>query len=272
MEERNLITQTIEDLLSKEQKKDVFYSMTYQEKFEAILGMESEKYKTAPDEVKRAMYNAWLELDNSTGFLNTDTITELETRLGIEGIDRWQEAEKRLFVDMDGTLAVYKPCNTLEKLYEKGYFADLEPMDNVLEGVRAYKKENPDVDVFILSAYLSDSRYTLQEKNEWLDYYLPEIDRPYRIFTECGQDKSMYIPGGIRENDCLLDDYSVNLFQWERAGGKGIKLMNGINGTKGKWRGERVSADKSPEKIGREIGRIMETDRLIRRNELGRQV
>lgn len=256
--------------LSIEEKQAVFDSMTYQEKFEAILGMESEKYKTAPGEVKRAMYNAWLELDNSTGFLNTDTITELETRLGIEGIDRWQEAEKRLFVDMDGTLAVYKSCNTLEKLYEKGYFADLEPMDNVLEGIRVYKAEHPDVEVFILSAYLSDSKYALQEKNEWLDYYLPEIDQTHRIYPECGQDKSAYIPGGVRENDCLLDDYSVNLFQWERAGGKGIKLMNGINGTKGKWRGEKVSADKNPEKIGKEIWRIMETDQLIRRNELGR--
>lgn len=168
------------------------------------------------------------------------------------------EKEKRIFVDMDGTLAVYKPCKTLETLYEKGYFANLEPMDNVLEAVREYKMEHSDIEIFVLSAYLSDSNYALQEKNLWLDTYLPEIDQEHRIFPACGKDKSQYVPGGIGKEDWLVDDYSVNLFQWESAGGKAVKLMNGINGTKGKWRGEQVYADKSPEKIVGELKSILD--------------
>lgn len=35
--------------------------------------------------------------------------------------------KQRLFVDMDGTLAEFKPVDTLEVLYEKDYFLNLKP-------------------------------------------------------------------------------------------------------------------------------------------------
>ncbi|MEM5780313.1 MAG: hypothetical protein AAGU02_04105, partial [Lawsonibacter sp.] len=38
----------------------------------------------------------------------------------------------RLFVDMDGTLAVFHPVAELDALYEPGYFAGLEPQEPVL--------------------------------------------------------------------------------------------------------------------------------------------
>ena len=34
--------------------------------------------------------------------------------------------KNRLFVDMDGTLAVFKTVDTMETLYEKGYFKNLQ--------------------------------------------------------------------------------------------------------------------------------------------------
>ena len=37
------------------------------------------------------------------------------------------ERKPRLFVDMDGTLAVFNRIDKLETLYERGYFADLTP-------------------------------------------------------------------------------------------------------------------------------------------------
>ena len=43
----------------------------------------------------------------------------------------------RLYVDMDGTLAEFKKVDTLEKLYEKGYFLNLEPHMNVVEAIRS---------------------------------------------------------------------------------------------------------------------------------------
>ena len=51
----------------------------------------------------------------------------------------------RLFVDIDGTLAVFKPVDTLETLYEKGYFLNLEPHENVVAAVNElYFQEIPE--------------------------------------------------------------------------------------------------------------------------------
>ena len=41
-------------------------------------------------------------------------------------------ARLRLFVDMDGTLAEFRSVDTLETLYEKGYFAELRPQETVV--------------------------------------------------------------------------------------------------------------------------------------------
>lgn len=160
--------------------------------------------------------------------------------------------QRRLFIDMDGTLAVFTPVTELETLYEKGYFANLEPHVNVIEGIRQFMAENKDVETYVMSSYLADSRYALAEKQEWLDRYLPEIDRQHRIFPPCGDDKADFVPGGIRESDILLDDYSENLKQWEPPG-IGLKLMNGINGTKGSWQGKKIIYDLAPDKFSSEL-------------------
>ena len=147
---------------------------------------------------------------------------------------------KRLFIDMDGTLAEFHPVDTMETLYEQGYFAQLAPHENVVNGIKTFMRENPDAEVFILSSVLTDSPYAQAEKNAWLDRYLPEIGMDNRIFVPCGSAKNEFVPGGVRENDALLDDYSKNLHEWP---GKALKLMNGINGTKGSFQGEKISAE-----------------------------
>ncbi len=164
--------------------------------------------------------------------------------------------KQRLFVDMDGTLAVFTPVDTLETLYEKGYFLYLMPQHNVVNAVRSIIMHNPEIEVFILSAYLSDSAYALQEKNAWLDHFLPEVDRKHRIFTPCGSDKKLAIQGGIRSNDYLLDDYTKNLDAWEPPA-KGIKLLNGINHTKGTWLKNRIRLNRKPQELANIIVSVM---------------
>lgn len=144
---------------------------------------------------------------------------------------------KRIFVDMDGTLAEFRTVDTMETLYEKGYFANLPAHENVIEGLKTFMKENPEVEVYILSSVLEDSPYAQKEKNAWLDQYIPEIDAEHRIFSSCGSAKCEFVPGGVKEGDILLDDYSKNLHEWP---GDAIKLMNGINGTKGSWQWKRI--------------------------------
>lgn len=149
----------------------------------------------------------------------------------------------RLFVDMDGTLAEWRPSKSLEELCEDGYFRSLNPYKNVVDAVRKVVNERSDeVEVFILSAYLTDSKTALSDKNAWLDEFLPEIDAAHRVFCPCGSDKSKAVPEGIKDTDRLLDDYTVNLFDWCPPG-FGIKLLNGINDTHKSWPGERIDKD-----------------------------
>lgn len=178
-----------------------------------------------------------------------------------------KDRKKRLFVDMDGTLAEFKPVDTLEKLYEKGYFANLKPQMAVVGAVRFIMQECPDIEVHILSAVLSDSKYALQEKNAWLDQYLPEMDAEHRLFLPCGTDKKEVISGGVTQNDFLLDDYTVNLNSWESPA-KGIKLLNGINHTNGTWQKAMVSWNRMPETLAAEIAEIVRGRQEARTKEL----
>lgn len=162
---------------------------------------------------------------------------------------------QRLFVDMDGTLAEFKTVDTLETLYEKDYFINLKPNENVLGAIKQLIADN-DFDVYILSAYLTDSRYALEEKNAWLDKYLPELPQEKRLFVPCGTDKSVAVPGLIRPDDYLLDDYTKNLSEWEPPA-KGIKLINGINHTNGTWQGDKIQFTHSPEEISNMISSVM---------------
>jgi len=173
----------------------------------------------------------------------------------------------RLFGDMDGSFAEWKPVTAFEDLYEEGYFRTLKAHDALVLAFRAVITSEG-VEGFINSHYLQDSKYALKEKNSWVDEQLPEIPRHNRIFSSCGINKTKYVPGGIKPNDILIDDYTPNLREWEAAGGTGIKFMNGINGTKGTWNGLRIDKNDSPEKIAKLIIKTLrEKDALVHQKE-----
>ncbi|MCI7130104.1 MAG: hypothetical protein MSA09_06050 [Lachnospiraceae bacterium] len=163
----------------------------------------------------------------------------------------------RLFLDLDGTAAEFKQVDTLETLYEKGYFLNLKPNQGVLDAIHNIMASRPDIQVYVLSSVLSDSKYALEEKNAWIDRYLPEIDAEHRIFPPCGEDKKEFIPQGIRSTDFLLDDYTHNLTLWEPPA-RGIKLLNGINHTNGTWKSDALRFDKSPDQLAKDILQIMD--------------
>lgn len=195
---------------------------------------------------------SWEEYKNSSiktkGIKGVNKLTEI--------IEQDRDQKQRLFVDMDGTLAVFNPVIKLEQLYEKGYFLNLRPISSVLSAVKAIEKFCTDKEVYILSSVLSDSPFAEQEKNEWLDKYLPEIPKERRIFLPCGKDKKEYIPNGVRSNDVLLDDYTNNLMLWEPPA-RGIKLLNGINDTRGTWKGNKLSWNKPPAVLAKDIVSVM---------------
>lgn len=161
-------------------------------------------------------------------------------RLLMELREEYREPKYRLFVDMDGTAVEWKAAEEFEDLYEKGYFSSLKPYQNVVDAIRLIFQRTAVVEIYTLSAVLPDSPYSIPEKMEWLDQHMPFIPHDHRLFIHNGTEKIAAVPGGVRPSDVLLDDYTLNLNQWAKQA-KAIKLLNGINGTKGTWKGAAVS-------------------------------
>lgn len=220
--------------------------------------IETSETRDTTDSLRKEVWKGMLH-DIPEELLDREVIQEgygLVSKRNILTILEMKKERQRLFVDMDGTLAVFTPVDTLETLYEEGYFLHLKPQQNVVDAVKQIITNNPEIEVFILSAYLSDSAYALKEKNAWLDHFLPELDQKHRIFMPCGCDKKQAIQGGIRSNDYLLDDYTANLNAWEPPA-KGIKLLNGINHTKGTWLKNRIRMNRKPQELANIIVSVM---------------
>ena len=173
------------------------------------------------------------------------------------------DRKQRLYVDMDGTLATFRKLDTIEPLFEKGYFENLPAQNNVVNAIKNIINNNKDIEVFVMSAYLTDSQYALDEKNKWLDKYLPEIDASHRVFCPCGTDKKDFVKDGIKSNDFLLDDYTANLTLWQPPA-RAIKLLNGINHSNGTWQYDRLDFNKDSDTLSHNITDIMQNNIVIK--------
>lgn len=167
----------------------------------------------------------------------------------------------RIFVDMDGTLAVWNNEATLEDIHTKGYYENLNPIISMVNMTKQLIAQG--YDVHILSAVLQND-YAQAEKNTWLNYFLPEVDKDHRIFVPYGQVKSAYIPHPL-ETDILIDDYSQNLHEWH---GVGVKPMNGINGTKGTWQGFTIDTRSKAEVLAMTIMGIAQMQSMMHTHQL----
>lgn len=164
--------------------------------------------------------------------------------------------KKRVFLDMDGVLCEYKEEIDKSDLYKEGYFATLSPQRNILDAAKLLSKEKW-VETYIISSVLADSPYAVQEKNAWLDRYLPEIDKDHRLFPPCGSPKTLAVPQGISKGDILIDDYGVNVRHWDELG-ETIKVSrNFLDSIKESMRHKRViSPDSTPLEIVRMVKKI----------------
>ena len=145
-----------------------------------------------------------------------------------------------IFFDMDGVLARWETC-PVEKTHEPGHFLHKEEEPAIHEAIdilidSGYK-------VGILGCVYRDGT-AKSDKTAWL--LNRGLGHVPRHFVPYGDDKFRYVPKGCH---LLVDDYSANLHAWEAAGMRGIKFLNGINGTHGTWHGQTVSHRMS----GREI-------------------
>ena len=147
---------------------------------------------------------------------------------------------KRIFLDLDGTLARFNVRNALERFdKEEGFFANLLAYKGI-EVVNELAKTNQ---LFIISA--SPNEQADKDKMIWLEKYLPNIRIDNVTLCRLGQNKALIIQEKynitINEDCLLLDDYTKNLNEWESFGGKGIKRLTTIsdNSTK-KWKGQTL--------------------------------
>ncbi len=142
---------------------------------------------------------------------------------------------------MDGTIARFHDENLyLERMFEKGFFIDLKPFENAVYAIEQLVNDST-AEIFILSATVNSC--SLDEKQKWLDRYLPNIDKEHRIFTSLNVPKSEAIGHRLTDKDILIDDYNKNLLEWQKAGGTSVKAKNNINhkGLHGElWKGEII--------------------------------
>ena len=147
----------------------------------------------------------------------------------------------KIYIDMDGTIARFHDENLyLERMFEKGFFIDLKPFENAVYAIEQLVNDST-AEIFILSATVNSC--SLDEKQKWLDRYLPNIDKEHRIFTSLNVPKSEAIGHRLTDKDILIDDYNKNLLEWQKAGGTSVKAKNNINhkGLHGElWKGELI--------------------------------
>ena len=183
--------------------------------FEHISRLNSEYCKNSLsdnlDDWERAIIN---ELDDISEQVASGNIPILQERT-------------KIYIDMDGTIARFHDENLyLERMFEKGFFSDLKPFENAVSAIEQLVNDST-AEIFILSATVNSC--SLDEKQKWLDRYLPNIDKEHRIFTSLNVPKSEAIGHQLTDKDILIDDYNKNLLEWERAGGTSAKAKNNIN-------------------------------------------
>lgn len=176
-----------------------------------------------------------------------------------------------VYFDMDGCLTRFyddivddEGTFRLDNMYMPGFFYKLKPYENVVSAVKLLAGIDRDK-VHIVSAYDIANESVLDQKNAWLDYYLPEICCSQRLFTQIGKQKNTFIKDGV-VNALLVDDYNKNLREWREAGGKSAKLVNDVNHTgEGRWRGDVgklwpgpvIRYDQTPEEIVEIVTRLV---------------
>ena len=144
---------------------------------------------------------------------------------------------KKVFLDLDGTLARFNVRNALARFdNEVGFFAKLLAYKGIEEIDQMAKNGN----VYVISA--SPNAQADTDKMTWIKKYLPNLKVENVVLCRVGENKAKVIEKQLNikvdKNCVLLDDYTKNLTEWETVGGVGIKRLTKCADNKtGKWKG-----------------------------------
>lgn len=152
----------------------------------------------------------------------------------------------KIFMDVDGVLAVFFKDKSFEDISVKGYWISLPEIQSMIETAKRLIK-SPYVDLYILTSVIPfKDNHAEIEKRSWLKERLP-LNDSHIICVPYGEAKIDYLKRNnviVNDYDILLDDFSQNLHEFEKDA-IGIKVYNGINGTKGTWHGYSVHTESS---------------------------
>lgn len=142
------------------------------------------------------------------------------------GIDDIQRAEKdngrRIFFDMDGTLAVWNTGATMEEVFTPGYFRKLAPIQGMVDFAKELHDNGYDVHVLSKSCF-----HAIDEKYRWLKEHMPWLKDDHMLFVPLEADKEKFIPG-FSKDDVLIDDYEKNFKSIDGETGKEVIHFSGI--------------------------------------------
>ena len=131
---------------------------------------------------------------------------------------------KKIFLDLDGTLAKFNVRNALKRFdNEVGFFANL----GAYKGIDIVDKLARLGNIYIISA--SPNEQADKDKMQWIEKYLPNVPQENITLCRLGENKAKIIENKynfkIDKNCYLLDDYTKNLTDWEQVGRIGIKIL-----------------------------------------------
>lgn len=137
-----------------------------------------------------------------------------------------------VYFDIDGTLGKWyadgRGYSSIEEIIAPAnhYFRNIDPHPFMIE--LAHTLQNEGHDVCIISAADKD---TIEDKMEWIHNNLPFISDKNVFFSPIGADKADFVKGNA-EISVLIDDYNVNLNNWE---GQAVKAINTVNSSQKKY-------------------------------------
>lgn len=165
---------------------------------------------------------------------------------------------KRIFIDMDGTIAdIHGEENWYERVKnEEDFFKKLNPFTNLIVALFLISLKYPKEEVELFSLSAIEKSFAKTAKDEWIAKEASFINESNRIYTKCGDRKADYV-GPITKDDILLDDYSKNLIEWVEAGGTAIKVRNNINCSGKTWKGDTIYNQDSVSKIMQKLDLVI---------------
>lgn len=174
---------------------------------------------------------------------------------------------KILFVDMDGTIArFYEMKNYLDRMYEPGCFISLNPYTEMVKAI-ARIIEKKEIRVIFHTAYPDGNPSAADEKLEWIKKVF-KLKKFEYIIVKTPSNKALeaekYLGRQLTKSDFLIDDYTVNLRNWEKFGGSGIKCVNEIQDKAdvNSYDGPRINAEEDALYIYNYLMRIIGTSEI----------